>query len=189
MLICVATSVGWSLCTFGPESISMPVPDVSPHRQFIYMLHHPFLILYMESRMLLAVPFISSIIGQLGLHEIRLWFPLTVLYFCVLYYTTRIGGWPDRQMTLRQRKILAAAVLGCWVAVFSLVYLMFTPVGARSINGLQGRYMIPVAAPFFLMFYRAPRPRHGNPGAFITAFAGGFAVYALLVLLRAFYIW
>jgi uncharacterized membrane protein len=187
MLICLATIAGWSLCTFGSESYSMT--DVSPRRQLIYMLHHPFLMLHMEVGMLLAVPFISSIIGQLGWHEIKLWFPLTAAYFGVVFWTTRIAGWPDRTMTMRQRIVLVAAAVGCWVAVFSLIYLTFTPVGGRSINGLQGRYMIPATGPFFLMFYPGPGRRRGNPGAFITAFAAGFSMYALLVLVRAFYIW
>jgi len=73
--------------------------------------------------------------------------------------------------------------------VFSLIYLTFTPVGGRSINGLQGRYMIPATGSFFLMFYGGSRFRRGNPGAFITAFAAAFLVYALLVLVRRFYIW
>jgi hypothetical protein len=49
--------------------------------------------------------------------------------------------------------------------------------------------MIPATGPFFLMFYPGPWRRRGNPGAFITAFAAGFSMYALLVLVRAFYIW
>jgi uncharacterized membrane protein len=187
MMICLTTIVGWSLCTYGAASYSMP--DVSPHRQLSYMLHHPIRMVHMEVGMLLAVPFFSDIIGQLGWHEIRLWLPLTASYFAVLFWTTRIGGWPDRRLTARQRMVLGIAVAGCWIAVFSLIYLTFTPVGGRSINGLQGRYMIPATAPFFLMFYGDPRARRGNPGPFITAFAAAFSVYALLVLVRRFYIW
>jgi uncharacterized membrane protein len=187
MMICVAIIVGWSLCTFGAESYSMT--DVSPRRQLFYMLQHPIQMVHIEVGMLLAVPFISSIIGQLGWHVIKLWLPLTIIYYGVLFWTTRIGGWPDRRLTARQRVILAAAALACWVAVFSLIYLTFTPVGGKSINGLQGRYMIPAMGPFFLMFYPSPRPRRVNPSVFITAFIAAFSVYALLVLVRRFYIW
>jgi uncharacterized membrane protein len=187
MSICLATIVGWSLCTYGAQSYSLP--GVSPARQLIFMLGHPIQMVHMEVGMLLAVPFFSDIIGQLGWHEIKLWLPLTALYFGVLFWTTRIGGWPERRMGGRQRIILAAAALACWLAVFSLIYLTFTAVGGHSINGLQGRYMIPATGPFFLLFYPSPRPRRGNPGMFITIFAAGFSVYALLVLVRRFYIW
>ena len=55
MSICLATIVGWSLCTYGAESYSMP--GVSPGRQLIYMLDHPIQMVHMEVGMLLAVPF------------------------------------------------------------------------------------------------------------------------------------
>jgi uncharacterized membrane protein len=187
LLICLATIIGWSLCTYGSGSYTLP--DVSPGRQLVYMAQHPFAMLHMELGMLLAVPFFSDIIGQLGWHQIKLWLPFTLLYFVVLFWSTRIGGWPDRRLTARQRLVLSLAVIGCWLAVFSLIYLTFTPVGGRSINGLQGRYMTPAMVPFFLIFYPSPKPRRGNPGAFIVTFAAAFSFYALVVLVRRFYIW
>jgi uncharacterized membrane protein len=185
--LCIAAVIGWSLCTYGPDTYS--VQGVSPRQQLFYTLHHLIQTVHMEIGMLLAVSFISSIIGQLGWHEIKLWLPLTTLYLCVLFWTTQIGGWPDRRLTMRQRTILALAAIGCWLAVFTLIYLTYTPVGARSINGLQGRYMIPITAPYFLLFYGVPKPRRGNPGRFIAAFSAAFSSYALLVLVRRFYIW
>jgi uncharacterized membrane protein len=179
--------VGWSRCTFGFSSYSMP--DVSPSRQAIFMLHHPLAILHMELGMLLAVPFISSIIGQLGWHEIKLFFPCAIAYWAVLLWTTRIGGWPDFRITARQRAILGAAVCGCWLAVFSLVYLTFAKVGEHSITGLQGRYVIPATLPFFLMLYPGSRPRRVHPGAVLTVFSAAFSVYALSVLVLRFYLW
>ncbi|MGD0770448.1 MAG: DUF2142 domain-containing protein [Tepidisphaeraceae bacterium] len=187
MFVCVATMVGWSRCTFGFSSYSMP--DVSPSRQAIFMLHHPLAILHMELGMLLAVPFISSIIGQLGWHEIKLFFPCAIAYWAVLLWTTRIGGWPDFRITARQRAILGAAVCGCWLAVFSLVYLTFAKVGEHSITGLQGRYVIPATLPFFLMLYPGSRPRRVHPGAVLTVFSAAFSVYALSVLVLRFYLW
>jgi len=187
MLICVGTILAWSLCTFGAASYSMA--DVSPRRQAIYMLHHPLRMVHMEVGMLLAVPFVGSIIGQLGWHEIRLWFPLTVVYFGVLFWTTQLGDRRDLKINMRQRAIFAAAATACWVAIFSLIYLTFTTVGGTSINGLQGRYMIPVTAPFFLMFYSDRGPRRAAPDGFFVAFASGFLVYTLVVLVRRFYIW
>ena len=187
MSICLATIVGWSLCTYGAESYSMP--GVSPKRQLIYMLNHPIQMVHMEVGMLLAVPFVSDIIGQLGWHQIRLWLPLTALYFGVLFWTTRIGGWPERRMTARQRTILAAAAMACWVAVFSLIYLTFTAVGGRSINGLQGRYMIPATGPFFLIFYpltpraaRQPRSLHYRLCSRVFGLRSACACAAILYL-------
>jgi uncharacterized membrane protein len=185
LLVCLGTTVAWSLCTFGSKTYSMP--GVDPHDQAIYMLHHPLQMAHMEIGMLVAVPFIASIIGQLGWHAIRLWLPCAIAYWVVLFWSTQLPP-RDFQMKPRQRTVLALAVIGCWIAIFSLIYLTFTAVGGKSINGLQGRYMIPVTLPFMLLFYPKPQSSRGNPGAIIAAFSALFCVYTLAVLVRAFYI-
>jgi uncharacterized membrane protein len=186
LLICLGTMAAWSLCTFGASTYSMP--GVSPRDQAIFMLHHPLQMAHMEIGMLVAVPFIASIIGQLGWHAVRLWLPSTIVYWVILFWTTRLGGRTNFRMTTKQRAVLAIAVIGCWIAVFSLIYLTFTIVGGKSINGLQGRYMIPATLPFMLIFYPAPRPRRINPGPILAVFSALFSIYALLVLVHAFYI-
>ncbi|MGD0464572.1 MAG: DUF2142 domain-containing protein [Tepidisphaeraceae bacterium] len=184
---CLATIVGWSLCTYGAQSYT--APDVSPRLQAIYMLNHPIDTLHRDVGMLLSVPYLTSIIGTLGWADIRLWWPCAIVYWVALFATVCIGGWPNIRVSARQRLLLATAACGCWLLVFTLVYLTFTPVGGRSINGLQGRYLIPATPPFLLMFYPSPRPRRFNVGPFVTAFSAVFSVYALAVLVRRFYIW
>lgn len=193
LLICLGTMAAWSLCTFGASTYSMP--GVSPRDQALFMLHHPLQMAHMEIGMLVAVPFIASIIGQLGWHAIRLWLPCTIVYWAILFWTTRLGRRTNFRMTTKQRAVLAIAVIGCWIAVFSLIYLTFTVVGGKSINGLQGRYMIPATLPFMLIFYPSRSPSPGNraegtgEGSYlIPIFSALFSIYALLVLVHAFYI-
>jgi uncharacterized membrane protein len=143
--------------------------------------------IHMELGMLLAIPFLSSIIGQLGWHDIKLWLPCTALYWAVLFWSTRVGQ-SNLRTSVWQRIVLTLAAVGCWAAVFSLIYLTFTTIGGTSINGLQGRYMIPIMLPFFLIFYPGPRPQWRKAGIAITAFAAAFSVYALAVLVNRFYI-
>jgi uncharacterized membrane protein len=187
LVLCIATLVGWSFCTYGTQSYS--VAGVVPRDQLTYMLHHPGRMIHMEIGMLLALPFITSIIGQLGWHLIRLWPPLTLIYFGVIFWSTQLGGVVTRKLSAWQRLILAVAAAGCWLMICTLIYLTFTTVGGRSINGLQGRYAIPLTAPFFLIFYTARRRSPGQGGAFITAFISAFSIYALAILVRSFYIW
>jgi uncharacterized membrane protein len=186
IVICIATLIAWSLCTFGTQTYSMP--GVSPHDQVLYMLHHPLAMAHMELGMLLAVPFITSIVGQLGWHTIRLWAPCAFAYWAVLFWSTQIGGWEKFRLSALQRLILALAAAGCWIAVFSLIYLTFTTVGGRSINGLQGRYMIPIVLPFLLIFYPSPRPRRRDPALIFTIFSIAFSIYTLLLLAHVFFI-
>ncbi len=192
LLICLGATITWSLCTFGANTYSMP--GVNPHDQALFMLHHPLQMAHMEIGMLVAVPFIASIIGQLGWHAIRLWLPCAIAYWAVLFWSTRLPP-RDFRMKARQRTVLALAVVGCWIAVFSLIYLTFTAVGGMSINGLQGRYMIPVTLPFLLLFYPGFSPAPGTPGEargggriVIPIFIAAFSLYTLAVLVHAFYI-
>jgi uncharacterized membrane protein len=152
------------------------------------MLHHPLEMAHIEVGMLLALPFLCSIIGQLGWHDIKLWWPCAITYWLVVCWSTQIiSGLPHR-VSFRQRLVLAMAACGCWIAVFSLIYLTFTTVGAGSINGLQGRYMIPATLPFFLIFCSSGK-KHEWAGRFIPAFSLMFTLYAVVVLVRRFYIW
>jgi uncharacterized membrane protein len=186
IVACVCTLGVWSHFTFGAQSYSME--HVDPHRQLVYMVHHPMRMVQMELGMLAAVPFISSIIGQLGWHDIKLWLPCTLAYWGMLFWATWIAGDEVHRWTARQRVILAIAVCGCWVAVFSLIYLTFTVVGGSSINGLQGRYMVPATLPFFLIFLPARKREWPRSGVVITGFASLFSVYALAVLVHRFYL-
>ncbi|HEY1921955.1 MAG TPA: DUF2142 domain-containing protein, partial [Tepidisphaeraceae bacterium] len=146
LLACFTTTITWSLCTFGTQSYT--APGVSPRDQAINILHHPIAMLHRDVGMLLSMPYLESIIGTLGWADIRLWWPIAMLYWVALFVSLFIGGWPNIRLSARQRFLLASAAAGCWLLVFTLVYLTFTPVGARSINGLQGRYLIPATAPF-----------------------------------------
>jgi uncharacterized membrane protein len=187
VLACLATTVGWSLCTYGVQSYT--APDVSPRLQAIDMLHHPIDTLHRDVGMLLSIPYLASIIGTLGWADVRLWWPCAMAYWLMLFATACVGGWPNVRLEARQRLLLATAAAGCWLLVFTLVYLTFTPVGARSINGLQGRYLIPATPPLLLMFYPSPRERRFNVGPYVAAFSAVFSLYALAVLVRRFYIW
>jgi uncharacterized membrane protein len=187
ILVCLVTTITWSLCTYGTQSYT--APNVSPRLQAIYILHHPIQMLHRDLGMLLSMPYLESIIGTLGWADIRLWWPVAMLYWVALFASLFIGGSPNVRLTARQRFLLAIAAAGCWLLVFTLVYLTFTPVGSRSINGLQGRYLIPATLPFLLLFYPRPAPRRFNPAPWTAIFCSLFTLYALAVLVRRFYIW
>jgi uncharacterized membrane protein len=186
MGVCILTLAAWSHFTFGAQSYSME--NVDPHRQLIYMLRHPIGMVHMEVGMLVAVPFISSVIGQLGWHDIKLWVPCTAAYWVMLFWATWMAGDGVNRWSARQRLVLIVAVCGCWVAVFTLIYLTFTVVGGTGINGLQGRYMVPATLPFFLIFFSSKKREWGRTGAVITGFAALFSVYTLAVLVHRFYL-
>lgn len=72
-----------------------------------------------------------------------------VLLFLILAGLT--DGRPDLTLTLRQRVILAGVFAGTLLVTSAVLYVVWTPVGATRIEGVQGRYLIPVAPAFLLL--------------------------------------
>ncbi len=81
----------------------------------------------------------------------------------------------------RSRLVAASLVLGAVVAVFVLQYLSWSPVGGPMVDGVQGRYFLPVA-PFLLLLLPGSRAR--RPGWAVVALCC-FPALSIAVTLRA----
>jgi uncharacterized membrane protein len=182
--VALAVSIGWTLYTYR----DFVNPDSSPHAQAIYLLHHPLSTAADYVGQLCSLSFLSSIIGKLGWYDTRLWRPMVAAYLLVLIWSARMGGWPTVRLDRRQKWIIALCAVGVWLAVFTLVDLAFTRVGARGITSLQGRYMIPLTPLVFLMLYPAPAIRRRERGPLIVAFSACFCVYVTAVIVSRFYL-
>ena len=84
------------------------------------------------------------------------------------------AAFPERGLGVF-RKLWIFLISGMCVAlVFTSMYLAFTEVGKLQIAGVQGRYMIPLLFPFYLIF---------NPMGFLKAVEEKKAVYTMSVFL------
>ena len=84
--------------------------------------------------------------------------------------------------------ILATIVVLTVLAIYSLTYIYWCPVGTDSFRGLQGRYLIPLGPLFFLLFYN--RKMKINLEHFSGLLVGGTVLslsIALYVLAHRFY--
>jgi uncharacterized membrane protein len=76
-----------------------------------------------------------------------------LLVFCGIFESR-----PEVDLRTRDKGILGAYAIGTGVLVATMVYMGWSSVGATEVDGLQGRYFIPLAPAFFaLLHHRSPR--------------------------------
>lgn len=125
--------------------VSVPLlPGVNSAAQLMYILHQPWTILPIAVNTLvqLHVTYTMSFIGVLGLLDLVLpdwyynaaWFVLLLAFACV-------AAGPARRIWVVL--LICLAAVG---AVFFSEYLIWTVVQADHVDGVQGRYLIPLAA-------------------------------------------
>lgn len=73
---------------------------------------------------------------------------------------------------LRGRMCLIHCSLVCFLIVLVTLWLWWTPIGSRLIEGVQGRYLLPMLAPVLIAFGGDPRAEDGDvrylPGLYLT---------------------
>lgn len=66
--------------------------------------------------------------------------------------------------------LLCLAVI---VLIWTALYLDFTPVGSTTINGVQGRYYLPIMVPILLMLYTPKIKNHFSRSFYLSLVYGG----------------
>jgi len=142
----VATG-GWLLAARGfyvPAQLGVPV---SAFQQLEFLRHSPSVFITATLRMYIAHgrQVLWGFVGLLGQNDTNLpyWLRLAVMGYLTagLLTTETIRG----RFTAAHRWLAALVPVGIFVALHLLLYLSWTPVGAGVLEGMQGRYFVPVA--------------------------------------------
>ena len=166
----LALALGWSALALATAGIA-PFPGTDPAAQALRLLHHPWLIARVAAATLQTWGgmFAHSFIGQLGWLDVDLppayhalaWAGLGLAFFLA----ARASRTP--LPTIRPRLALLAILALSVAAIALLMYLTWTPLGAPVIQGIQGRYFLPLAllAPALAVTSGLPRaPGHALHG-------------------------
>ena len=144
--VTVATLI-WS--AYVSARIAVPMNGADPARQLAFILHHPFGLAnaFIESLRSYWYFYVASAIGVLG--WLDTWLPMQfisgtalILPLLLLSATT-----PDRihEPGWRGRTALGMlAAIGAAMALFLSLYLVWSAPGAPRIEGIQGRYFLPL---------------------------------------------
>ncbi|MCQ9154783.1 DUF2142 domain-containing protein [Acidomonas methanolica] len=170
---------------------------VDAHAQAMLVLHHP---LRFAHALLLTLRvagglYARQFLGVLGRLNIGLppgSYRVLALFLCLgaalsLRPGRRVRNW--RSVCLREGGLLACLV-ATGVLVFVALYLIWTPVGAPGIDGIQGRYFLPVAIMGALLLPHAPREdgrRRGLDSAVLAVFLLFSGVVTQWAIIRHFW--
>jgi uncharacterized membrane protein len=89
--------------------------------------------------------YMAQIVGQLGWLDTNLPKPFLWGYAALLGLLALIDTRPSVTVALRQRGLLLLMTLVTMALISASQYAVFTPYGADHIEGIQGRYYIPLA--------------------------------------------
>lgn len=159
---------------------------VHPDEQLRHILGHPldFLDTFGDSILRRDQEWFTEFFGELGFAYIDV--PATTIVTCLLAFAVSVGiaerlSAPDFRRTLVVALTVAAGV----AMIYVTLYMSFTPVAYFIIDGVQGRYFVPLAVLAFAVLLRwmpfrltAPNGRTPGRGAAITVIAA--AAIALL---------
>lgn len=158
LLVSVGLSLlwaGWIKPLYVPLNPFHPPESQSPDGQLAYVLAHPIAFFQVVKKTvdLLGDTWLHQFIGYLGWVDVPLPIPFVVSYFVVLVGAALGDGDRDTRIHLwKKLGLITLFVLNGLLLCLS-IYLVWAPVGGKVIEGIQGRYFIPLSPVLFLLFY------------------------------------
>lgn len=131
-----------------------PVEGVNVTEQIIFILNH--IVLYLNicvNFVLKTLPsYFEGPIGNFaysGMFSVGIIYAVTISLFLLAVIDNDENSY---NMKLLGKGYLLLCIILSWGLTITSLYLSFTPVGAQSIAGVQGRYFAPLLFPMFLLF-------------------------------------
>jgi uncharacterized membrane protein len=126
--------------------------EANPKAQLLYVLGHPLAFLQTVAKDFFTngLLYIQGWINGYGYYY---WTPPAIVsvFFLLSLAVVVFVDPASEQIDKKSRVIFILLFLVCYVATIASLYTSFTPVGADQIFGVQGRYFVPLALPFFLV--------------------------------------
>lgn len=145
------TTVTWNLIFKG---LVMPPLGVSVPAQISYIISNPVNLFVVFGNTLLhsSYDIVSMFLGQVAFLNGLLPFWLVYGYVLLLVLTGLLEN-KHTEITLNQKLISFFVFFSSIFLIFIIEYITFTPVGQNFIEGIHGRYFIPVAPLLLVLFY------------------------------------
>jgi uncharacterized membrane protein len=139
-------AAAWSVVTSRFVGTIRIDAGVDVNRQIHDSLTHPFGFLWMliHDYAVHTPRYLGELIGKLGWLDTKIPMPLLVVYLAVLLALAFLDVSPRIEVRPWQRGIVTATTLAAMVVVSASQYAIWTPYGADLIQGIQGRYFLPL---------------------------------------------
>jgi uncharacterized membrane protein len=175
---------GWAY--LAKELWASPNEPVSPHEQLLYILGNP-----IEYSRVLMRTFITyyqfylhSFIGILGWLDTPLPRHVVLLYLAVLLLFSLSDNHDHICMSLNNKIVVFTALVANVLLICTALYLSWNTVGKSVLDGIQGRYFIPLSPLIALLLY--------NQRVNVNKYARACRVFIILfcsyVLIQSIYV-
>jgi uncharacterized membrane protein len=133
-----------------------------------------------------APRYLSQMVGKLGWLDVQLPPVLVIAWLALLGALVFLDAGPQLDVRPWQRGIAAAATLTAMVLIGASQYAVWTPYGADFIQGVQGRYFLPLIPAAIWALHvrrwagRLPPRRLGMALVLFAVLSSGIAAWSLL---------
>lgn len=187
-LILSLLAAAWTITTSRTVNAVRLGAGIDSHRQIHDSLLHPFHFLLMVTLDYArqCPRYLTELVGTLGWLDTRLPLPFLLTYMAVLLALVFLDTSPRIEVRPWQRGIVSGAVLAVMVLISASQYAIWTPYGANYVEGLQGRYFLPLVLPAAWAFHsrrwagRIGPQRLGMALGAFSVVSWGIALWALV---------
>lgn len=183
---------GWCFLVQGSY---VPISEqVSVQGQFFFILSNPLAALYAFLNTIVQYShyYIVSFVGTFGWIDTGLDTPLPDILIYIYLVALILVSLLDNKyfnVNLKQKLVSLTTLTILFASIFVAEYLAWNAVGNSIIKGIYGRYFIPIAPLFFLLFY-SNRFKYGQSHLSlpVIVFSVSILLISLCMIIKRFYI-
>ncbi len=183
---------GWCFLVQGSY---VPISEqVSVQGQFFFILSNPLTALYAFLNTIVQYfhYYMVSFVGTFGWIDKGLDAPLpdilVYIYLVALILVSFLDN-KDFNVNLKQKLVSLTTLIIIFASIFVAEYLAWNTVGSSIIDGIYGRYFIPIAPLFFLLFYNNQFKYGQSHLSFpVIVFSVSILLISLCMIIKRFYI-
>jgi uncharacterized membrane protein len=171
-LVLIVLVIGMSWTMMESSAYTPPHPDVVSGKQVSFILHHPYTaaVILLRTINVYKEGWLSGFVGAFDWFETALPMWIAYLFLFALIGTAVLDKDKDIEIRNSKKLLMLVIAVAMFLGVVAALYLSWTPVGYFLIQGVQGRYLIPLAPLILLLFYNRA-----------VSYDKGKAFYALMV--------
>ncbi len=192
LMVLAALAITWGWKSLAQQDLNWLEPWASYDKQSQAVVASPMLFIgaALRSFWVFKLFYIRSHVGQLGWLDTLLPLPIIAVFLLLIAVAAVLNH--EGSLSVRQRIVLALVVSGVAGVTALALYLVNSPVGDAYVHGISGRYFIPAAPFFWLLFQNHFVHRRVRPGrAWILAGVLGVVVslaWASYILIERYYL-
>ncbi|UTB33229.1 MAG: DUF2142 domain-containing protein [Methanobacterium sp. ERen5] len=166
--------------------------NINPQEQISFILTHliTFIWILIATISQNLLFYLTSFVGTFGWKDIGLdtsLSPFLVYLYILFVFFVALTDKIEVDMQLRKKLFSITLFLVSLVSIFILEYLTWTTVGNNLIDGVYGRYLIPIAPLLFLGFYNKQIPNFKGNNILVPCFIIIMLFISVFMIYHRFY--